>query len=68
MQEKTPFNHCINRRKALDVISSPFPQRGSSTNVTAPAFHARGTASMRRISKFSEEPENEKKKYEKLFC
>ena len=40
---KTPFSYCINRRKASDVISSPFHQRGCSTNGRPLALHARGT-------------------------
>ena len=41
--KRRPFNYCINRRKVRDSISSPFPQRGCSTNGRPLALHARGT-------------------------
>ena len=43
MQKKTPFNYCINRRKASDVISSPFPQRRCSSDGRPLALYAGGT-------------------------
>ena len=63
------FNHCIDKRKASHVISCPLPHWGCSSDGRALALHTRGTGiDAPRISNFSKEPRNQKRKDGKLFC
>ena len=62
MQKKTLFNHCIDKRKASNVISSPFHHWGCSSEGRALALHVSGTGiASPHLQFFQRSPEIKKK-------